>query len=52
MAKLKEEESMRLSALESQVVGSFEMPCPQAKQDMPLHFLTMTQDHVFAEAML
>ena len=52
MAKLKEEESMRLNALQSQIVGSFEMPSTQPRQDMPLHFLTMATEHVFAEAVL
>jgi hypothetical protein len=52
MAKLKEEESMRLNALQSQIVGSFEMPSTQPGQEMPLHFLTMATEHVFAEAVL
>lgn len=52
MAKLKEEESMRLSALQGQVVGSFEIPPNEAPQEMPLHFLAGVQDHSFGEATL
>ncbi|WP_434569137.1 hypothetical protein [Pseudomonas sp. Z3-8] len=52
MAKLKEEESMRLSALQSQVVGSLELPVTHTEQQMPLHFLTILPDHAFADAML
>jgi hypothetical protein len=52
MAKLKEEESMRLSALHSQVVGSLELPTTQTEQEMPLHFLAIVPDHAFADAML
>jgi hypothetical protein len=50
MAKLKEEESMRLSALQGQVVGSFEMPPIEAPQKMPLHFIAGVQDHSFGDA--
>jgi hypothetical protein len=49
MAKLKEEESMRLSALQTQIVGSFEMPSTQPTQEIPLHFLVGVQDHSFGE---
>jgi hypothetical protein len=50
MAKLKEEESMRLSALQGQVVGSFEIPPIEAPQEMSLHFMTGVQDHSFGDA--
>jgi hypothetical protein len=50
MAKLKEEESMRLSALQGQVVGSLEMPPIEAPQKMPLHFIAGVQDHSFGDA--
>ncbi|WP_434575125.1 hypothetical protein J3P88_10610 [Pseudomonas sp. Z3-6] len=50
MAKLKEEESMRLSALQGQVVGSFEIPPIEAPQEMSLHFMKGVQDHSFGEA--
>ena len=49
MAKAKEEESIRLSGLHAQVVGSFEMPPVETKQEMPLHFIIGVQDHSFAE---
>ncbi|WP_030138081.1 MULTISPECIES: hypothetical protein [Pseudomonas] len=52
MAKLKEEESMRLNALQSQIVGSLEMPSTQPTHEMPLHFLTIATEHVFAEAVI
>ena len=50
MAKAKEEESIRLSALHGQVVGSFEIPPLEAKPQMPLHFMAAVQDHSFGEA--
>ncbi|WP_033045958.1 MULTISPECIES: hypothetical protein [Pseudomonas] len=50
MAKAKEEESIRLSALQGQVVGSFELPPIEAPQKMPLHFMAALQDHSFGEA--
>ena len=49
MAKAKEQESIRLSGLHAQVVGSFEMPPVEAKQEMPLHIMVAVQDHAFAE---
>jgi len=50
MAKAKEEESIRLSALQGQVVGSFDISPIEAKQEMPLHFLAGVQEHSFGEA--
>jgi hypothetical protein len=52
MAKLMEEESMRLSAIQSQIVGSIEIPSTQPAKEMSLHFLTRAPEHVFAEAVL
>ncbi|WHS62352.1 hypothetical protein [Pseudomonas sp. G2-4] len=50
MAKAKEEESIRLSALHGQVVGSFEISPPEAKPQIPLHFMAGVQEHSFGEA--
>jgi hypothetical protein len=50
MAKAQEEESTRLSALNGQIVGSFEISSIEAKQKIPLHFMAGAQDHSFAEA--
>ncbi|ROM70973.1 hypothetical protein BK654_07925 [Pseudomonas brassicacearum] len=50
MAKAKEEESIRLSALQGQVVGGFDISPIEAKQEMPLHFLAGVQEHSFGEA--
>ena len=50
MAKAKEEESIRLSALQVQVVGSFEIPCNETKPQIPLHLLAGVQEHSFGEA--
>ncbi|MBT2337630.1 MULTISPECIES: hypothetical protein [Pseudomonas] len=50
MDKAKEEESIRLSALHVQVVGSFEIQPIEAKQQMPLHFMAGVQEHSFGEA--
>jgi len=50
MAKAKEEESIRLSALQGQVVGSFEIPCNETKPQIPLHLLAGVQEHSFGEA--
>ncbi|MCI0994800.1 hypothetical protein HNO91_26555 [Pseudomonas corrugata] len=49
MAKAKEEELIRLSALHVQVVGSFEITPIEAKQQMPLHFMAGVQEHSFGE---
>lgn len=49
MAKAKDEESMRLSALQSQIVGSFEIPSTQPLQEIPLHLLIGVQDSSFGE---
>ncbi|ROO36453.1 hypothetical protein BIV08_02770 [Pseudomonas sp. AF76] len=49
MAKAKEKESIRLSGLQGQIVGGFEMPAIEVKQDMPLHFMAAVQEHGFAE---
>lgn len=38
LAKAKEEESIRLSELHGQIVGGFEMPAIEARQDLSLHF--------------
>ncbi|SFB35083.1 hypothetical protein SAMN03159488_03176 [Pseudomonas sp. NFIX10] len=50
MAKAKEEESIRLSALQGQVVGSFEIASNETKPDIPLHLLAGVQEHSFGEA--
>ncbi|MEA1028366.1 hypothetical protein T3A99_07250 [Pseudomonas sp. N-137] len=50
-AKAKEEESIRLRALHSQIVGSFDIAPVEAKQKMPLHFMAGVQDHSFGEAL-
>jgi hypothetical protein len=49
MAKAKEEESIRLSALEGQVVGNIEIAPLEAKPQMPLHFMAGVQEHSFGE---
>lgn len=50
MAKAKEEESTRLNALQGEIVGSFEIPPAEAKQEMPLHFMAGVQEHSLGEA--
>lgn len=50
MAKAKEEESIRLSALQGQIVGSFEVTSIEVKPQTPLHFMAGLQEHSFAEA--
>ncbi|WP_053150792.1 hypothetical protein [Pseudomonas sp. P97.38] len=49
MAKAKQEESIRLGALQGQIVGSFEIPPIEAKQSIPLHFMAGVPEHVFTE---
>jgi len=50
MAKAKEEESIRLGALQGQIVGSFEISPIEEKQPIPLHFMAGVPEHGFAEA--
>ncbi|AOE61369.1 hypothetical protein QZH45_20105 [Pseudomonas corrugata] len=49
MAKAKEEESIRLSELHIQVVGSLEITPIEAKQQMPLHFMAGVPERSFGE---
>jgi hypothetical protein len=49
MAKAKEEEATGLGERQLQIVGSFEIPCQEHQQPIPLHLMAGTQDNHVAQ---
>ncbi|BCX67289.1 MULTISPECIES: hypothetical protein [Pseudomonas] len=49
MAKAKEEEATGLNERQLQIVGSFEIPCLEKQQQVPLHLMAAAQDNHVAQ---
>ncbi|WP_160108134.1 hypothetical protein [Pseudomonas izuensis] len=49
MAKAKEEEATGLNERQLQIVGSFEIPCLEKQQQVPLHLMAVAQDNHVAQ---
>lgn len=49
MAKAKEEEATGLVERQLQIVGSFEIPCPENQPQVPLHLIAGAQENHVAQ---